>query len=83
MENKKVFAEQYPRTNEGWIIFPKDRIGGPRQELFPPEVMEHVAKYNFAMIESIIEYTTKPGDTIIVTPEILLQMDKEVDWCSC
>ena len=59
------FAPRYPRNGKGWVIFPKDRIGGPRQELFPPEAMEHVAKYNFAMIESIIEYTTKPGDTIM------------------
>jgi len=42
-----------------------DKGKGPRQDLFPPEAMEHPAKYNFAMIESIIEYVSEPGDSIM------------------
>ncbi len=64
MDNK-VFAPGYPRNEEGWVLFPKDAAGGLRQKLFPPEAMAHPAKYNFSMIEEIIEYVSEPGDTIM------------------
>jgi len=79
---KSEFAPQHPRNQQGWILFPLDKGKGPRQDLFPPEAMEHPAKYNFAMIESIIEYVSEPDETITVTSEILVEMDREVDWCS-
>lgn len=65
MVQDKEFASGYLRSEEGWILFPKDSVGGPRQSLFPPAVMDHPAKYNFAMIQSIIEYVSEPDDTIM------------------
>jgi len=62
---KSEFAISYPRNEQGWILFPLDKGKGPRQDLFPPEAMDHPAKYNFAMVESIIEYISEPGDTIM------------------
>lgn len=65
MQPNKEFAPQYDRNDEGWILFPRDSATSPRSLLFPPEVMNHPAKYNFALIESIIEYTTNDGDTVM------------------
>jgi DNA modification methylase len=62
---KDNFAAGYLRNEQGWILFPLDKGKGPRQDLFPPEAMRHPAKYNFAMVESIIEYVSEPGDTIM------------------
>jgi len=64
-EHTETFAPEWPRNEKGWILFPKDTAGGIRQALFPPEAMQHPAKYNFAMIESIIDYVSNPGDTIM------------------
>lgn len=57
------FAPQYPRTNEGWVIFPDDQ--DQRREVFVHEVMEHPAKANLWMLQSIIEYVSEPGDSVM------------------
>ena len=57
------FAPQYPRNEEGLILFPRDTVG--RRKLFVPEVMEHPAKMNLYVLQSIVEYNTNPGDYII------------------
>ncbi len=62
----KVFAEQYERVREGemdLIVFPRDVTW--RKELFPDRVFEHPAKANMFLIKELIEYLTKPGDTIL------------------
>ncbi len=58
------FAPTFNRTEEGWITFPTDRK--ERKSMFFPEaVMAHPAKMNFHLQQSIIEYVTQPGDTLM------------------
>lgn len=59
----KVFAEQYPRNEQGWLLFPKDV--DRRRGLFSPDVMKHPAKFNIYMIEALVEYLTEPGDIVL------------------
>jgi len=62
----KVFASQYERVREGemdLILFPRDVTW--RRELFPDRVFEHPAKANMYLVEELIKYLTKPGDTIL------------------
>ena len=62
----KVFAEKYERVREGemdLILFPRDVEW--RRELFPKGVFDHPAKNNMYLIKELIEYLTKPGDTIL------------------
>ena len=62
----KVFASQYERVREGemdLILFPRDVTW--RRELFPDRVFEHPAKANMFLVEELIKYLTKPGDTIL------------------
>ncbi|MFZ5501009.1 MAG: DNA methyltransferase, partial [Candidatus Micrarchaeota archaeon] len=59
----KTFAPQYERTEEGWVIFPRDVEY--RKSLFPPEVMKHPAKFNLYLVESLVEYLTLPGQTVL------------------
>lgn len=65
VDNMKPFAPDYPRTPEGWIQFPSERGIGLRQDIFPPAVSEHPAKFNIYMLKSIIESFTEPGDTVM------------------
>jgi len=58
-----MFAERFPRNQHGWIEYPPD--ADVRKQIFPPEVMEHYAKANLFMLQSIIDYLYKPGDTIL------------------
>ena len=60
---KNKFAEQYPRTPEGWIKFPED--GEVRRAIFPEEVMKHPAKANLFMMEEIINYVSSPSDILL------------------
>ena len=59
----KQFAPDYPRTSEGWIIFPDDVKW--RKSLFPPEVMKHLAKMQLYLEWELIKYLTVPGDIIL------------------
>ena len=59
----KLFAPEYQRTPEGWIIYPSD--SEYRKTLFPPEVNQHPAKANVYLVQSIIEYVSEPGETIM------------------
>lgn len=60
---KSEFAPQYHRNKDGLIEFPED--AELRKRYFPPEVMGHPAKANLHMIESIVEYVSEPGETIM------------------
>ena len=57
------FAPSYPRTDQGWIKFPRDKAD--RDKLFIPESYDHPAKANLYLIQSLVEYTTNPGDWIM------------------
>ena len=59
----KQFAPEYQRTKEGWVIFPSDQQY--RKEIFPPEVNSHPAKANTFLVQSIIEYVSEPGETLM------------------
>ena len=55
----KEFAPDYPRNDEGWIIFPDDVAY--RKEMFPASVKtsKHTAKANIFMVQAIILVHTK------------------------
>src|SRR4030042_1331101 len=59
----KEFAPEYQRNENGWILFPSDAVY--RKEMFPKEVNEHQAKANVFLIQSCIEYVSKPGDYLL------------------
>lgn len=59
----KVFAEKYPRNEQGWVKYPRDVQY--RKSLFPQGVFEHQAKSNLYMVESIVEYVSEPGETVL------------------
>ena len=61
---KKVFAPEYSRTEEGWIRFPRD-VKERSNLFFPTEVMKHPAKMNFHLQQAIIEYIAQEGDTLL------------------
>ena len=58
------FADKYPRNEENWILFPTYDVTW-RKQLFSQEVFNHPAKANLYLIESLVEYLTEPGDTIL------------------
>lgn len=58
------FAPEFNRTEEGWILFPRDQQER-KQLFFPEEVMKHPAKMNFHLQQSIIEYVAQPGDVLL------------------
>jgi len=59
-----MFAENYGRNEEGWIIFPKD--AELRKGLFfPDKVSEHPAKMNLHAQKAMIDYVSKPGETVL------------------
>ena len=60
----KVFAPEFKRNEQGWILFPRD-VDERRQMFFPEEVMAHPAKMNFHLQQSIIEYVAKEGDVLL------------------
>jgi len=57
------FAIEYERTDEGWVVFPRD--AEYRRRFFDPEVSQHPAKFNLFLVESLVEYLTEPGDTVL------------------
>jgi len=60
----KQFAPHWQRNDKGWVLFPlndsKDRNG-----VFPAETNKHPAKANLYLIQSVIEYVSEPGDTLM------------------
>ena len=58
-----IFAEKYPKTEQGWIKYPDDR--SLRDTLFHPDATSHPAKANIYMIADIVDYVSKPGETIL------------------
>ena len=60
----KQFAPEYPRNEQGWILFPTDQKD--RKSLFfPEEVFKHPAKMNFHLQQAIIEYVANDGDILM------------------
>jgi len=59
----KVFAPEYGRDEHGWILFPDDVKW--RKELFPPEVMKHLAKMHLYLEWELIKYVSEPGDVLL------------------
>jgi hypothetical protein len=60
----KLFAPNYSRESHGWVEFPSDAKF--RQSYFwPEEAMNHPAKLNLYLQESIIDYVGSPGETIL------------------
>lgn len=57
------FAPEYPRSPEGWVLFPPD--SAYRKSMFPAAVSEHIAKANIFLIQAIVEYVSKPGDYLL------------------
>ena len=59
-----MFAEEYPRDGNGWILFPGD-VKDRRNLFFPEEVMKHPAKMNFYLQMAVIDYVSKEGDVLL------------------
>lgn len=59
----KRFAAEYERNEQGWIKFPAD--SEYRKRMFPAEVNKHPAKANVYLVQSIIEYVSEEGQTLI------------------
>lgn len=59
----KVFAPEYQRNEQNWILFPDDVKW--RKELFPPEVMKHLAKMHLYLQWELIKYVSIPGDILL------------------
>ena len=59
----KIFAKEYGRNEQGWILFPRD--AEYRKEMFPPEVNQHQAKANVFLIQSCIEYVSESGQLLL------------------
>ena len=57
------FAAGYDKDDQDRFLFPRDIER--RKELFPQEVFNHPAKANMFLIEALVEYLTKEGDTIL------------------
>lgn len=59
----KTFAPGYERVENGWIKFPSDvKL---RKSLFNQEVFDHPAKANLYLLQSIVEYVSEEGETIL------------------
>ena len=62
----KEFASEYPRNEYGWIMFPNTATDSKfRKMMFPESVMEHPAKAQMYLIQSIVGYISEPGDSIM------------------
>jgi DNA modification methylase len=60
----KDFASDYPRNDDGLILFPRDE--DYRKELFPFLVLsEHPAKANIFLVQSIVEYVSEPEEIVM------------------
>lgn len=59
-----IFAPNFERNSKGWIKFPQMDTS-IRKRLFPEECIRHPAKANLYMLQAIIDYLYKPGETIL------------------
>lgn len=63
----KTFAEGRNRTDEGWLIYPRD--ASLRKSMFSSElydlIQSHPAKQNAHLHKDIVEFVSEPGDTIL------------------
>jgi DNA modification methylase len=59
----KIFAQEYSKNERGWYIFPAD--ANYRRQLFPMEVMEHIARANLYLVQAVVEYVSEPEETIL------------------
>ena len=59
----KLFAPEYNRNDQGWVLFPPD--SDYRKRMFPPEVNQHPAKANVYLVQSIIEYVSEPDNILM------------------
>ena len=61
---KEVFAPDYPRNEQGLVLFPRDT--DYRAKLFPAlDPTMHVAKANAWMVKALVEYVSEPGEHIL------------------
>ena len=61
----KEFANSYARNSKGWILFPSGKSHSYRAAMFPPEASTHPAKANIHLVQAIIEFVSKPDDTLL------------------
>lgn len=61
----KVFAPEYQvEEATGWYLFPRD--DQYRKSLFPHlNLSDHPAKANIYLVQSIVEYVSEPGETVM------------------
>jgi len=60
----KIFAPDYPRNEQGLVLFPSDIQ--ERARLFPAlDPTMHVAKANLLMVKALVEFVSEPGETIL------------------
>lgn len=57
------FGEGYEKNEDGWFLFPRD--DAYRKTIFPEEVMKHPARANLYLLQCIIEYVSRPEQTIL------------------
>lgn len=62
--DRKPFAPEFPRNEDGWILFPRD-TKDRKNLFFPEECMVHPAKMNFHLQQAIIEYVANEGQTLL------------------
>ena len=62
MLTNKVFAPDYERTDEGWILYPTDVE--LRKRVFG-QVRKHQAKMNLHLLGSIVDYVSEPEERIM------------------
>ncbi len=58
-----LFAPDYPRDDNGRILFPPDNKR--RRELFVPESFDHPARAQLFMVEELVKYLSEPGDLVV------------------
>jgi len=65
MDSKmRDFASEYPRNDDGLILFPRD--DQYRKQLFPfLNLSEHPAKANLYLVQAIVEYVSEAEETIL------------------
>lgn len=58
------FASEYPKNEDGLILFPRD--DKYRKELFPfLKLSDHPAKANIYLVQAIVEYVSQLEDTVM------------------
>jgi hypothetical protein len=65
------------------LVFPPTPGFGPWRRWFPEEAVSHPAKANMYLLKFLVENYTRPGGWVVITEELLKQLDKVVEWCEC